>query len=65
MMVYLARLARQRECGRFEWAVLDWNKPSLDFYQSIGAQPLSEWTVQRLTGAALAALAEQKLPGES
>jgi GNAT superfamily N-acetyltransferase len=64
MMIYLARLARQRDCGRFEWAVLDWNKPSLDFYQSIGARPMSDWTVQRMTGTALAALAEQKLPSE-
>jgi GNAT superfamily N-acetyltransferase len=64
MMIYLARLARQRDCGRFEWAVLDWNKPSLDFYQSIGARPMSDWTVQRMTGKELAALAEQKLPGE-
>jgi GNAT superfamily N-acetyltransferase len=64
MMVYLARLARQRDCGRFEWAVLDWNKPSLDFYQSIGARPMSDWTLQRMTGEALAALAEQKLPFE-
>jgi GNAT superfamily N-acetyltransferase len=65
MMVYLARLARQRDCGRFEWAVLDWNKPSLDFYQSIGARPMSDWTLQRVTGGALAALAEEKLPGET
>jgi len=65
MMVYLARLARQRDCGRFEWAVLDWNKPSLDFYQSIGAQPMTDWTLHRMTGEALAALAEQKLPGET
>jgi GNAT superfamily N-acetyltransferase len=65
MMVHLARLARRRDCGRFEWAVLDWNKPSLDFYHSIGALPLEEWTVQRLTGPALAALAAQKLPGET
>jgi GNAT superfamily N-acetyltransferase len=64
MMVYLARLALARKCGRFEWAVLDWNKPSLDFYQSIGARPMSDWTVQRMMGEALAALAEQKLPCE-
>ena len=64
MMVHLARLACRKDCGRFEWAVLDWNKPSLDFYQSIGARPMSDWTVQRLTGDALAALAAQKLPGE-
>jgi len=64
IMVHLARLACRLDCGRFEWAVLDWNKPSLDFYQSIGARPLSDWTVQRLTGEALAGLATQKLPGE-
>ena len=64
MMVHLARLARQRDCGRFEWAVLNWNKSSLDFYQSIGARPMSDWTLQRMTGEALADLAEQKLPGE-
>jgi GNAT superfamily N-acetyltransferase len=65
MMVYLARLARQRDCGRFEWAVLDWNKPSLDFYQSIGARAMTDWTLHRMTGQALAALAGQKLPGET
>jgi GNAT superfamily N-acetyltransferase len=65
MMVYLARLARQRDCGRFEWAVLDWNQPSIDFYQSLRARPMSDWTVQRLTGEALAALAEQKLDCET
>ncbi len=64
MMVYLARLARQQECGRFEWSVLDWNKPSIDFYHSIGARPMSEWTMQRMTGESLAVLAAQKLPGE-
>jgi GNAT superfamily N-acetyltransferase len=64
MMVYVARLARQRQCGRFEWSVLDWNKPSLDFYQALGARPMTEWTVQRMTGDALAVLAEQKLPWE-
>ena len=65
MMVYLARLARHRDCGRFEWAVLNWNKPSLDFYQSLGAQSMSDWTVQRMTGEALAALAAQKLESET
>jgi GNAT superfamily N-acetyltransferase len=65
MMVYLARLARQRDCGRFEWTVLDWNKPSLDFYQSIGARPMSDWTLHRMMGEALANMAEQKLPGET
>ncbi len=62
MMIYIARLAVARDCGRFEWSVLDWNKPSIEFYRSIGAQPMSEWTVQRLTGDALVALSKQGLP---
>ena len=57
LMVHLARLARERDCGRFEWWVLDWNQPSLDFYRSIGAVPMSDWTVHRITGPALEALA--------
>ena len=57
LMVYLARLAIARGCGRFEWAVLDWNTPAIDFYRSLGALPQDEWTVQRVTGAALAQLA--------
>ena len=57
LMRYLARLAVDRGYGRFEWSVLDWNAPALDFYRALGATPQSEWTVQRLTGAALAALA--------
>lgn len=63
-MVYLARLAMRRDCGRFEWWVLDWNRPSLEFYWSLGAIPMSDWTVQRLSGEALAALAARRLPGE-
>jgi GNAT superfamily N-acetyltransferase len=58
LMSALARIAVQRDYGRFEWAVLDWNEPALQFYRSLGAKPQSEWTVQRLTGAPLAALAE-------
>ncbi len=65
LMIYLARLARQRDCGRFEWWVLDWNKPSLDFYHSLGALPMADWTVHRLTGQALQALAARSLPGET
>ena len=53
----LARLALRRGCGRMEWAVLDWNEPALRVYRAIGAEPMSEWTIQRLTGPALAALA--------
>src|SRR4051812_30879988 len=59
LMSALARVAMQRNYGRFEWSVLDWNEPALKFYASLGARPQSEWTVQRLTGAPLAALAEQ------
>ena len=59
LMSALARIAVQRHYGRFEWSVLDWNAPALKFYASLGANPQSEWTVQRLTGAPLAALADQ------
>jgi GNAT superfamily N-acetyltransferase len=59
LMAALARVAVQRNYGRFEWSVLDWNKPALDFYASLGAQPMSEWTEQRLTGSALHALADR------
>jgi GNAT superfamily N-acetyltransferase len=45
----LAQIAVQRNCGRLEWSVLDWNKPAIDFYMDIGAKPMSEWTVFRLT----------------
>lgn len=57
LMVYLARLALARGCGRFEWAVLDWNTPAIEFYRSLGAVPQDEWTVQRLSGEALRKLA--------
>lgn len=53
----IARLAVARGCGRFEWAVLDWNEPAIGFYRALGAQPMGDWTVFRLTGEALAALA--------
>ncbi|HRF84244.1 MAG: GNAT family N-acetyltransferase [Xanthomonadales bacterium] len=59
LMVHLARLAVERGYGRFEWSVLDWNTPAIDFYRSIGARPMDEWTVQRLDGQALRALAGQ------
>jgi GNAT superfamily N-acetyltransferase len=57
LMAYLAKLAVERDCGRFEWWVLDWNTPALDFYRRLGAVPMDEWTVQRMTGDALHALA--------
>jgi GNAT superfamily N-acetyltransferase len=58
LMSALARIAMQRDYGRFEWSVLDWNEPALRFYRSLGAKPHAGWTVQRLTGAPLAELAE-------
>ena len=57
LMVHLARLALERDCGRFEWSVLDWNEPAIRFYRSLGATGLDEWTVQRVSGEALQRLA--------
>lgn len=57
LLVRLARIAEERGCGRMEWAVLDWNEPAIRFYKSLGAEPLSDWTVFRIRGTALAALA--------
>ena len=54
----LAAIAVERGCGRLEWCCLDWNKPSVDFYLSLGAQPLSDWTTYRVTGKTLSELAE-------
>ncbi len=54
----LARLAVARGCGRLEWTCLDWNKPSIDFYLSLGALPMNDWTVYRLTGDALSDMAK-------
>ena len=55
----LARITLERGCGRLEWCCLDWNKPSIDFYLSLGAKPLSDWTTYRLTGETLKAMAEK------
>ena len=52
----LGRIALERGCGRLEWACLDWNKPSIDFYLSLGARPMDEWTVYRLAGDGLKAM---------
>lgn len=49
LLLYLANLALDRECGRFEWSVLNWNTPAVDFYKSIGSQPVEGWTVFRMT----------------
>jgi GNAT superfamily N-acetyltransferase len=57
MLAYLAKLAKERDCGRLEWSVLDWNEPAIKLYKSIGAVPMDEWTVYRLTGEALDELA--------
>ncbi len=57
LLQHLARLAVERNCGRVEWAVLNWNQPSIDFYKSLGAKAQDEWQVYRLTGEALSALA--------
>ncbi|MBB3777883.1 GNAT superfamily N-acetyltransferase [Xanthomonas campestris] len=57
LLRHLARLAVQRGCGRFEWSVLDWNQPAIDFYQAAGARPMDGWTVYRLDGERLAAFA--------
>lgn len=54
LLLALARLAVARGCARLEWSVLDWNQPAIEFYHSIGAVPMDEWTVMRLTGEALA-----------
>lgn len=54
----LASIATERGCGRMEWSCLDWNQPSIDFYLSLNAEPMEEWTVYRLAGKTLRALAE-------
>ena len=57
LLVRLAQIARERRCGRLEWWVLDWNEPAIRFYKSLGAVPMSDWTVFRVTGEALVRLA--------
>jgi GNAT superfamily N-acetyltransferase len=59
LLVYLARVAVARNCGRLEWSVLDWNEPAIGFYRRLGAEPMDEWTVYRLAGDALARLAAE------
>lgn len=53
LLLHLAKLANQRGCGRMEWAVLDWNQPAIDFYESLGARRMKEWQICRLTGETL------------
>lgn len=57
LLKHLAQIAVERNCGRLEWSVLDWNKPAIDFYVSIGAGPMDEWTMYRLTGEKLKSFA--------
>jgi GNAT superfamily N-acetyltransferase len=57
LLIYLAKLAKERNCGRLEWSVLDWNEPALKLYRGVGAVAMDEWTVYRLTGEALDELA--------
>lgn len=59
LLRHLAGLALERNCGRLEWSVLDWNHRAIDFYKSLGAVPMSEWTLYRVTGAALERLGGQ------
>ena len=59
LLVALAKLAVARDCARVEWSVLNWNEPSINFYKSLGAKPMDEWTVYRLTDEALTKLAAQ------
>jgi GNAT superfamily N-acetyltransferase len=58
LLAHLARIAVERGCGRMEWSVLNWNEMALRVYRAVGARPMKEWTVQRLTGPALEALAD-------
>ena len=58
LLKQLAKITVERCCGRLEWSCLDWNKPSIDFYLSLGAVPMEEWTVYRLTGDTLTKMAE-------
>jgi GNAT superfamily N-acetyltransferase len=61
MLAHLAQLAVERNCGRFEWSVLDWNEPAIGFYQTMGAEILPEWRICRVTGEALDHLARRGL----
>ncbi len=64
LLAHVAKLAMERGCARLSWAVLDWNQPSIDFYRSLGAVPLGDWTVFRLTGDALARLGAAAPPAK-
>lgn len=59
LLTYLAKIAVEKDCGRLEWAVLDWNEPAIEFYKSLGTRIMNEWLVNRVAGDALSALAAQ------
>ena len=59
LLVHLAQLALRENCGRFQWQVLDWNTPAIEFYESLGAEKMTEWLTMRVEGEALRRLAEQ------
>jgi GNAT superfamily N-acetyltransferase len=59
LLVHLARVSVEKGCGRYQWQVLDWNTPAIDFYESLGAKVMKEWLTMRVTGKALEKLAEQ------
>lgn len=61
ILKHLARLAAERGCGRLEWACLNWNQPSIDFYLSLGAEPMKDWTVYRVTGDTLKKLGSEEI----
>jgi len=58
LLIHLAKIAREHGCGRMEWAVLDWNEPAIQFYRKLGAKPMDDWTVFRLTRDGIAKLAD-------
>ena len=58
LLIHLAKIANERRCGRMEWAVLDWNEPAIQFYRKLGAKPMHEWTVFRLTTDEISKLAD-------
>jgi GNAT superfamily N-acetyltransferase len=64
LFLYVARLAKERRCGRLEWSVLDWNEPAIGFYKNLGAVPMSDWTVFRVTGDSLDKLTGARKPEE-
>jgi hypothetical protein len=64
LLVHLARLAMARQCGRFEWSVLDWNAPAIGFYRALGAVPMEDWTIMRVSGEALGRMAGAGTAGQ-